>query len=259
MQREDLVAAQALERQIQEYVVGRHADCGRPVPAAGGRRERATVRGRGRPRLADGAGRPHADPAAGPGPVVRVRGDPAARRLVGGRKPRLGPPAGARLVAARGPARRAGPFRRRLGRTCVLPPRRLAQRGVERALRLFVPSGSDVSLADQLDERRGGSVGVGISLPVFDRGSIAAAKQRARVQLDNAQSLESQRQPWASRCGARTLNLRAAQQQLRAARRRTRRRAVVGDFAGALRGGCGHASWSWRRPGPPAYRRRAPS
>jgi outer membrane protein len=46
-------------------------------------------------------------------------------------------------------------------------------------------SGSDKAFATQLDERRGGSVGVNVSVPIFDRGAVSIAKQRAQVQLEN--------------------------------------------------------------------------
>jgi outer membrane protein len=40
-------------------------------------------------------------------------------------------------------------------------------------------------VATQLDQRRGGSIGVGVALPIFDRGAVSIAKERARVQLEN--------------------------------------------------------------------------
>ena len=79
-------------------------------------------------------------------------------------------------------------------------------------------SASDLAFADQFDERRGGSLGLGVSLPIFDRGGTAAARQRARVQLDNSTlSLESQRQTVGLEVRRAYLNLRAAREQLRAA------------------------------------------
>ncbi|MDB4916271.1 MAG: outer rane efflux protein [Gemmatimonadetes bacterium] len=41
------------------------------------------------------------------------------------------------------------------------------------------------NFVSQLDQRRGGSIGVGVSLPIFDRGAVSIAKQRAQVQLEN--------------------------------------------------------------------------
>jgi outer membrane protein len=46
-------------------------------------------------------------------------------------------------------------------------------------------SSGDESFASQLNQRRGGSVGVGVSVPIFDRGAVSIAKQRAQVQLEN--------------------------------------------------------------------------
>lgn len=46
-------------------------------------------------------------------------------------------------------------------------------------------SGADAGFATQLNQRRGGSVGVGVSVPILDRGAVSIAKQRAQVQLEN--------------------------------------------------------------------------
>lgn len=46
-------------------------------------------------------------------------------------------------------------------------------------------SSSDEGFATQLNQRRGGSVGVNVSVPIFDRGATSIAKQRAQVQLEN--------------------------------------------------------------------------
>ena len=79
-------------------------------------------------------------------------------------------------------------------------------------------SATDLAFADQFDERRGGSLGVGVSLPVFDRGGTAAARQRARIQVDNSTLLlEGQRQTVGLEVRRAYLNLRAAREQLRAA------------------------------------------
>ncbi|HEX6693628.1 MAG TPA: TolC family protein [Longimicrobiales bacterium] len=48
-------------------------------------------------------------------------------------------------------------------------------------------STSDFSILDQFDQRRGGSVGLSMSIPIFDRFAASANTQRARVQLDNQQ------------------------------------------------------------------------
>ena len=46
-------------------------------------------------------------------------------------------------------------------------------------------SGSDEGFATQLNQRRGGSVGVNVSVPILDRGAVSIARQRAQVQLEN--------------------------------------------------------------------------
>lgn len=48
-----------------------------------------------------------------------------------------------------------------------------------------VSTAADGSFLNQLNERRGGSLGVSISIPIFDRGATQIAKERALVQLDN--------------------------------------------------------------------------
>jgi outer membrane protein len=47
-------------------------------------------------------------------------------------------------------------------------------------------SAADLALGSQLDQRRGGSLGIGISIPIFDRGSASLAEQRAKLSADNA-------------------------------------------------------------------------
>lgn len=55
-------------------------------------------------------------------------------------------------------------------------------------------SASELGVFDQLDDRRGGSVSLGVSIPLFDRDATRAATERARIQADNARiSLETQR------------------------------------------------------------------
>ena len=46
-------------------------------------------------------------------------------------------------------------------------------------------SASDGSFFSQLDQRRGGSIGVGVSVPIFDRGASSIATQRALIALEN--------------------------------------------------------------------------
>ena len=79
-------------------------------------------------------------------------------------------------------------------------------------------SNSALGVFDQLDQRGGGSVAVGVSLPLFDRGNTAAEVQRARIAQDNARiALENQRQQVGLEVRRGYLDLQAAQQQLTAA------------------------------------------
>ncbi|HET7229066.1 MAG TPA: TolC family protein [Longimicrobium sp.] len=79
-------------------------------------------------------------------------------------------------------------------------------------------SSNDAGLFDQLNQRQGGSVSVGVSLPLFDRGSAAAETQRARIQQDNARiALENQRQQVGLEVRRAYLDFQSAQEQLRAA------------------------------------------
>lgn len=47
-------------------------------------------------------------------------------------------------------------------------------------------SASDFGISDQFDQRRGGSVNLGITIPLFDRGATSAAIRRAELEADNA-------------------------------------------------------------------------
>jgi outer membrane protein len=79
-------------------------------------------------------------------------------------------------------------------------------------------SGNDAGLFDQLNDRQGGSVSVGVSLPLFDRGSAAAETQRAQIVQDNARiALENQRQQVGLEVRRAYLDHQSAQEQLRAA------------------------------------------
>jgi outer membrane protein len=86
-------------------------------------------------------------------------------------------------------------------------------------------SASDQPFLDQFDQRRGGSVGVGVSLPIFDRGATSVATERAAVQVENARlALEDLRQEVALQVRRAVLDrqataaeLAAAEAQLRAA------------------------------------------
>jgi outer membrane protein len=79
-------------------------------------------------------------------------------------------------------------------------------------------SASALSIADQLDQRRGGSLGIGVSIPLFDRGSASIAEQRARIAEENARlSLESERQAVALDVRRAYLDQLSAREQLEAA------------------------------------------
>jgi outer membrane protein len=43
----------------------------------------------------------------------------------------------------------------------------------------------DGGFLTQLNQRRGGSVGLGVSVPIYDRGAVSIARQRAQVQVEN--------------------------------------------------------------------------
>jgi outer membrane protein len=84
-------------------------------------------------------------------------------------------------------------------------------------------SASPFSFSDQLDQRRGGSVGIGVSVPLFDRGSTSAATRRAEIQADNASlSLISLQQEVGLQVRRVYLDFRAAQEQLVAAESQVR-------------------------------------
>ena len=81
-----------------------------------------------------------------------------------------------------------------------------------------VSSASDVSFLDQLNQRRGGSIGIGVSIPLFDRGATQAASERAQIQQQNATlALATQRQQVALEVRRAYLDYSAARQQLAAA------------------------------------------
>ena len=84
-------------------------------------------------------------------------------------------------------------------------------------------SASTLSVADQLNQRRGGSVGIGVSIPLFDRGSADLATQRAQIQAENARlALEQQRQQVAVEVRRAYLDHRSSQERLAAAQAQQR-------------------------------------
>ena len=79
-------------------------------------------------------------------------------------------------------------------------------------------SASDSSLFNQFNQRRGGTVGLGLSLPIFDRGSVRLQEQRAAISEENAKlALLNQQQTVALEVRRAWLDVRSAQQQLVAA------------------------------------------
>ncbi|HTJ21572.1 MAG TPA: TolC family protein [Gemmatimonadaceae bacterium] len=79
-------------------------------------------------------------------------------------------------------------------------------------------SASELSMADQLDQRRGGSIGVGISIPLFDRGAASVAEQRAQIAEENARlALDNQKQTIALEVRRAYLDQASAREQLAAA------------------------------------------
>ena len=84
-------------------------------------------------------------------------------------------------------------------------------------------SASELGFSDQLDLRRGGSIGLGVSVPLFDRGGTSAATRRAEIQADNANlSLISLQQEVGLQVRRVYLDFRAAQEQLTAAESQVR-------------------------------------
>ena len=75
-----------------------------------------------------------------------------------------------------------------------------------------------LSFADQLDQRRGGSIGLGVSIPLFDKGAASLATQRAQIEQDDAElALAQQRQQVTVQVRRALLDYQAAQEKLAAA------------------------------------------
>jgi outer membrane protein len=71
---------------------------------------------------------------------------------------------------------------------------------------------------NQLDQARGGSISIGVSIPIFDRGQTSVDAQKAKVQEDNAKlALEAQKQQVAVDVKRAYLNFQSAGEQLAAA------------------------------------------
>jgi len=79
-------------------------------------------------------------------------------------------------------------------------------------------SASDIGFTDQLNQRRGGSIGLGVSIPIFDRGSASVAEQRAALAAQNSQlALDDQKQTIALEVRRAYLDQISAKEQLAAA------------------------------------------
>jgi outer membrane protein len=84
-------------------------------------------------------------------------------------------------------------------------------------------SASQFSFVDQFDQRRGGSIALGLSFPIFDRSSTSSAAQKASIQFDNARiALECQRQEVGLEVRRAWLDLESAREQLVAAEAQVR-------------------------------------
>lgn len=79
-------------------------------------------------------------------------------------------------------------------------------------------SAVDAGWSDQLSEERGGSIGLALALPLFDRGATRIATRRAEIRADSAQiDLDSLEQEVGSQVRTAVLDLDSAQAQLSAA------------------------------------------
>lgn len=84
-------------------------------------------------------------------------------------------------------------------------------------------SATALGFTDQLDQRRGGSIGIGLSIPLFDRGATDLATQRAQIAEDNAQlQLKNTQQQIGLEVRRAYLDYQAATQQLDAAQAQIR-------------------------------------
>lgn len=77
---------------------------------------------------------------------------------------------------------------------------------------------ADPSFFDQLDQRRGGAVALGVSFPIFDRGTTRLATERAEIEAERARiTLDNQRNEVGLQVRRAFLDYHAAEAQLRAA------------------------------------------
>src|SRR5690606_20968963 len=79
----------------------------------------------------------------------------------------------------------------------------------------YTSTDPNTAFFDQLDSRRGGSVGLSFSIPLFDRLNTRSATERARIQVENSQiNLETLRQSVAVQVRTAMLDLNSAREQL---------------------------------------------
>lgn len=79
-------------------------------------------------------------------------------------------------------------------------------------------SSAPITFFEQLDQRRSGSFGLNLSLPIFDGGQVRVARQRARLAIEEARlSAEERREEVATQVRQAVLDVRAAEQQVASA------------------------------------------
>jgi outer membrane protein len=79
-------------------------------------------------------------------------------------------------------------------------------------------SATDQGFYDQLDQRRGGSISLGLSIPIFDRGQVDLSTQRAEINEENSRlDLKDRQQQIGLEVRRAYLDYQAAIQQLDAA------------------------------------------
>jgi outer membrane protein len=93
-------------------------------------------------------------------------------------------------------------------------------------------SASEFDLADQFDQRRGGSVSLGFSIPLFDGGVTRAALRRAELEVDDARlALENRRNEVGLDVRRAHLDFLAAREQLSAAEAQSKAAALALEAA----------------------------
>ena len=89
-------------------------------------------------------------------------------------------------------------------------------------------SATSIGFSDQLNQRRGGSIAIGMSIPLFDRGTTDLAAQRAEIAEDNARlELKDRQQQVGLEVRRAYLDYQAATQQLDAAEAQLRAAALA--------------------------------